>query len=372
MVRSGNGIGNFPIIVLKKLMKGLQQWEPDSEKRLKHILENMIYVCELQPKNMFIYLQLFDPENKYKMNFYRGSFLDDEFSEVMKEWGVEKFDIVVGNPPYNNSTDKLNRGISTSNLPIDFINKSLNLLKENCFLLFVLPTNNVVKKIYDYEIQYLSTNSYNFFGGDVLAVKTIYFLIKNKKTEKIVQNVNFRIRNEERKITIYKGENFEKDPTFISNNIKKKVIYIKSKKFTFYKNKTYKKIGNSLYDTLDLDGIKLKMVNKDIHELYIGSKFIINFDSRLRYYKDYNGDIKTSLPYYIISNKTQMDNFEFLINSKLIKYLSNNWGTKGFDVGRFFKLVSEIEIPTDYLINDNYIYEKYNLSIDEINFIEEK
>lgn len=42
-----NGIGNFPVIIVKNLMEGLKEWQPDSELRLKHILENMIYVCEL-------------------------------------------------------------------------------------------------------------------------------------------------------------------------------------------------------------------------------------------------------------------------------------------------------------------------------------
>ena len=97
-----NGIGNFPVVIVKNLMDGLKEWQPDSELRLKHILENQIYVCELQSKNMFIYLQLFDSENQYKLNFHRGSFLDENFSEVMKEWGVDKMDIVIGNPPYNN------------------------------------------------------------------------------------------------------------------------------------------------------------------------------------------------------------------------------------------------------------------------------
>ena len=49
-----NGTGPFPAVVIYKLMKGLESWEPDADKRYKHIIENMIYVCELQPKNMFL------------------------------------------------------------------------------------------------------------------------------------------------------------------------------------------------------------------------------------------------------------------------------------------------------------------------------
>jgi len=136
-----NGIGNFPVILVKKLMEGLKDWQPDSELRLKHILENQIYVCELQSKNMFIYLQLFDSENKYKLNFHRGSFLDENFKYVMKEWGVDKFDVVVGNPPYNNDQKAEGKRGGGSTLWDKFVIKVLNsFLKENGYLVFVHPT----------------------------------------------------------------------------------------------------------------------------------------------------------------------------------------------------------------------------------------
>jgi site-specific DNA-methyltransferase (adenine-specific) len=56
---------------------------------------------------MWIFNNLFDrmQERKLKINFYRGDFLKDDFDKKMKEWGVEKFDIVVGNPPYNQNID---------------------------------------------------------------------------------------------------------------------------------------------------------------------------------------------------------------------------------------------------------------------------
>jgi tRNA1(Val) A37 N6-methylase TrmN6 len=35
------------------------------------------------------------------MNIYTGSFLDEGFDKHMKEvWGLDGFDIIVGNPPY--------------------------------------------------------------------------------------------------------------------------------------------------------------------------------------------------------------------------------------------------------------------------------
>jgi site-specific DNA-methyltransferase (adenine-specific) len=91
------GIGNYSVVLVKNYMRGLSKKFPDSELRLKHILENIIHVNEYQSKNLFIYLQLFDPENKYKMNFNRGNYLKLDIKET---FGVDKFDLICMNSPY--------------------------------------------------------------------------------------------------------------------------------------------------------------------------------------------------------------------------------------------------------------------------------
>ena len=96
-----NGAGIFISIIVQRLLKGLVNFEPNEDLRYKHIMENMIYVGELQPKNMFLYLYAFDPKDELNLNIYCGSYLTSEFDLHMKDvYGVEKFDIVVMNPPY--------------------------------------------------------------------------------------------------------------------------------------------------------------------------------------------------------------------------------------------------------------------------------
>lgn len=131
-----NGVGNFAIVIIKRLMIGLEGWEPDEEKRYKHIIENMIYVCELQSKNMFVWLFTIDRENKYDVNFYRESFLGKGFSDKMKEWAVEKFDVIVGNPPYQEQVGEN----KTKSLWDRFVKESYDILSDNGYILMVHPS----------------------------------------------------------------------------------------------------------------------------------------------------------------------------------------------------------------------------------------
>jgi superfamily II DNA or RNA helicase len=94
------GIGNYSVVLVDKFMKGLVDEFPDSEERLKWILEKIIYINEYQSKNLFIYLQLFDSEDKYKMNFNRGDYLKLNIKET---FGIDKFDLICMNPPYQSS-----------------------------------------------------------------------------------------------------------------------------------------------------------------------------------------------------------------------------------------------------------------------------
>jgi hypothetical protein len=174
-----NGTGPYPVMVIYKLMNGLKDWEPDDEKRYKHIVENMIYVCELQPKNMFLYMCVVDPFDKYKLNVYTGSFLDSGFDFHMKNiWRLEKFDCVIGNPPYNSNFKK--------NLYIDFFVKIFKFTQNNGYLTFVTPSRYTIqpeyilfrKKVEEISNRVLLINTGRAFGDKAsfsTVITTIFF-----------------------------------------------------------------------------------------------------------------------------------------------------------------------------------------------------
>ena len=92
------GMGNFPIAIYYKLVDGLKNKIPNEKDRKKHILEKMLFMAEYNKKNCFIVKQIFNINNDFKLNLYEGDSLQ---LDIQKEFGITKFDIVIGNPPYN-------------------------------------------------------------------------------------------------------------------------------------------------------------------------------------------------------------------------------------------------------------------------------
>ena len=137
------GVGNFGLLIYSKLMRTLTGEIPDSNTRSKHILENMIYHVELNPKNSKKLRDLFG--NK---NVFTGSFLnenEDEPNNSMKrKFGVSEFDIVIGNPPYQRSLaacDKRGTNAGRQTLWDKFILSGFNILKPDGFLAFITPNS---------------------------------------------------------------------------------------------------------------------------------------------------------------------------------------------------------------------------------------
>lgn len=125
------GSGNFLVFIKNKLMRTLADVILDEAEREKHILENMLYGVELQAKNCLIAKYRLDENEKYNLNIVQHNALTFEY------WGLQ-FDIVVGNPPYND--DSGNRG-SGHTLWTEFVKLAYNkLVKPEGYLVYVHPS----------------------------------------------------------------------------------------------------------------------------------------------------------------------------------------------------------------------------------------
>ena len=130
------GIGNFPLVLFFWLMNGLRSKISNETKRAKHIIEKMIFISEINSKNVEICKKIFKSIcPSAKLNIYKGDFLKLPESTRGINW-PQKFNCIIGNPPYNIGGTGLEGSKRTH---IVFTEHALNLLEKNGYLAYICP-----------------------------------------------------------------------------------------------------------------------------------------------------------------------------------------------------------------------------------------
>ena len=259
----GCGMGNFSVAVYLRLMEGLKQEIPNDDDRKKHILENMIYMAEMNKKNVFICRQIFDVNNYYCLNLYEGDALE---LDPYVEWGVEKFDVILGNPPYNKgnirAAQKNQNGMKSETIWPKFIEKSFGLLKPDGYLAFIHPLTWLK----------ISHNLHN-----VLLDKTIIWL-KLWDYMKSLSTINGKIP-----ISLYvlqNSKNISKKTTEIISEIQSRKIYTHSNEIL---NKSYSiplayhSIFNKLTQFIESKNLQLEYSTKTVKSSGIKTKIPLTY-----------------------------------------------------------------------------------------------
>lgn len=187
------GIGSFQMLVYERLLKGLVTWEPNLVKRHNHIIQNMLFMCEINDKNLKKAKKIFGE----KANIKKCDFLDTKYPN----FEIKTFDVILGNPPFNASQEYTKKKGGGDSLWPDFVEKCLSLLEPNGLLVFVHPSTwrkpekkddddsnkiTLFKKMSrDYHIEYLEIHSKSD-GLKTFGVQTRYdwYVIKNMISNK--------------------------------------------------------------------------------------------------------------------------------------------------------------------------------------------
>lgn len=114
--------------IVKKLNNGLKEQIPNQEERLKWIMENQVYACA--PSNIiynivknFIYNDMIgiSTKNLKEIDTMKLASNQKLSSEMNKIFGVDKlkFDVIIGNPPYQDETEGNNRATPLYNVFMD-------------------------------------------------------------------------------------------------------------------------------------------------------------------------------------------------------------------------------------------------------------
>jgi hypothetical protein len=120
-----SGIGNFFMLVFTRLMTGLDKKIPNKNKRSQHILKNMLFMAEINHKNVKIARTIFGKDAQIVC----ADFLTHSFTH--------NFDIIIGNLPFNEETNKNNK--KTVALWARFVDKSFTLINEGGYMAFIHP-----------------------------------------------------------------------------------------------------------------------------------------------------------------------------------------------------------------------------------------
>jgi hypothetical protein len=375
------GMGNFPVAVYMRLMEGLKKKIPSEEERRKHILEKMLYMVEIDKANVFMMKKIFCG-GTYKLNIFEGSFL------VYKEKKLEaKFDIVMGNPPYQNTNEDGERRALLNNLWSVFIDLSFNkFLKDDGYLLFITPYSWMTPGFKHKDVFY---NNYiihlnikeceKHFKG--VGSSFSYYLIKKTKIKK----ETIVICMYEKKV--YESKMLIDDILFLPTLLTDKSLTIIHK---FYNNKLAKISFNTSselhhwrhkdligdcnkttfkYPILHTSSHKNKC-SKIEHSLACKNKILLNISGYLEPIYDEGKYGFTEAQLYILTNnKKYID----VLNSKLYKFIFKICKWSGFNTLSVFKNIPYIEDNKSSSgssgSSDDKLYQLFKLTKDERSFI---
>ena len=381
------GMGNFPVAVYMRLMIGLKDEIVDEDKRRKHILEDMLYMVELDKGNVFMMNKIFCGKT-YKLNIFQGSFIKGDYKDIDIYSSNIKYDIILGNPPYNQGgirskgkdkeknidEDLEEKKPKTKTIWTDFIKKSFELLKDSGYLLFINPlswlkkTHSLHNSILEKHIIYLELWDVNYSESNINAEipLSIFLLhnINNNKNKTIIKICNNRAKYFPKNIKVYLDKSLSIPLGYIDILLKLRKFVIdnncnleyktkKSPDTTLKKNRDEKK--NQLkYRTLEEIG-KIKAEDKYCIDTYdlTDKKYQLNITKT--YHPDYD---KIKL---ILSHKASLEGI-FIDRGKLGICGTHNY----YILGNNLKLIKKI--LTFEIIKKAGIYTKYGQNLLDADF----
>jgi len=174
-----NGIGNFPVVAFYMLDYQLGKHGPsefkgdkNKDKRRKHIVENMLYMIELNKGNVNTSRKIFQKiVPGVEANICCANTLSLDDPKLKSNFGVTSFDVIMGNPPFNPGP-----------LWQKFVDWSLS---KTHILMFLVPSNftsnvtglKVIEKIKDklLLIKFLEKDDFN----KQINIDTLFFYTNN-------------------------------------------------------------------------------------------------------------------------------------------------------------------------------------------------
>lgn len=376
------GIGNFMVCVYYRLMEGLQHEIPDEAERKKHIITEMLYMSEINKKNVHVSRLIFGDN----ANIHQG---DTLVFNPIETWNIEKgqFDIVLGNPPYNTAHTRA----GSSPLYNKFVEAYINTCT---YMLYVIPARwfsggkgldtfraNMLKRSDIMMMKYIE-KSMTVFGSNVNVEGGVCYFLKNANYQGLcmfnnelldMTKFDILIENKYHSLiqhiasfvpitTIYKPQDYyhlqtnDKRLVKLQNNQELKCYVSKQKGYIKYIDKNY------LENKTNVNTNTYKVITAEANGAYkcFGNTFIgypneVHTKSYISFHVQSEDEAKSLLSYM----KLRLPNFMLMLR-KISQHISAS-------------TCKWIPLPSLDRIweTDNQIYEYFNLTQEHIDLIEQ-
>jgi len=213
----GSGDGVFIINVYNRLINGLKEEIKDIRERRIHIIKEMLYMVEIYP----MHIKLLEDNLSIESEIYKEdiNIIKEDYLLIEED---KKYDIIIGNPPYNINGNiktptnlKMNKKEDGKTIYVEFIKKSLKILKEKGLLNLIIPSlwlkpdkaglYNILTNKRIIKLNCLTTDESQKEFNYNAQIPTNYFLIENEEKES--NKINIYDKLEEKYIKYELGLN---------------------------------------------------------------------------------------------------------------------------------------------------------------------
>ena len=322
------GAGFFMICVYMRLMNGLKKWEPNEKKRSKHIIQNMLYMVELNKKNCDICKSIFGQN----FNLICGDFLDDLHFQGRDDIS---FDCIVGNPPFqddyglSDTGRRINGG--KNKLYERIFLKSFTLLKNGGYLSFVVPDNIFAgngslayQTILQNTIPFVSFNPSNQSFFHKIQQPVCYFILHkiNKSGSTTIEHndkLTFKIKLQDRPV------NPIRNWTPLTEKLINKFVSNERNNVSYNRGKSLKSYTGNKYSVIFTPSKTLQTNNTKLAPgIGIKKAIIFSISPDLAFKMDYSGQFGVGPNTFFIPFDTNIQGkkLEKFLNSKDYKTLA--------------------------------------------------
>lgn len=353
------GCGNFFLTIYFKLLK---------YHSTEHIISNMLYFNDLNTDRLNVVKLIFG----IRSNVTEKDFL--VFDEDIK------FDLIVANPPYAKLLPNGKRASKNHNMIGSFINKSLKILKEKGYLLYITPDNwmsfadrnTLIKTLTSLQIIHINIHSAKKKYFKKVGSSFTWYLIENIPSYKdiVVEGI---WKNKEYKSTV-KSEERRFIPLFYNKLIQSiinKTIDKANDKFEVLTSSDLHKYTKKKLISKDKDEEhKYKLIHTPSQTVYANRPHKFQdgykvFISTTTYYSTFvdNCGMTQSIAFVRCKNKKQAEKIQKILMHPMYKFINNICRYGNFNN---IRILQNFPKCMDY----KKVYETFDITKEEQEFIE--